>query len=628
MTPTSNKYTTIQAIKIGWSMLLPNEKIEGSILAFGLFTASFIDMLAVTSILPLVALVVEPKRFMANENFIMLSKFIGSPNYESLLLILVSLAIVLLIIAAFLRLSVDYFIGRFSSNCRARLAETVLAMCIAVPYHWFLSQNSTILSRMLFSDIAMWSRSFVHALMMMIGSTITLAMGMVLILSLAPIAGMASLLFVGIISSLMLLATRSSLKAYSADQLKLSNSLIMIVQQVIIGIKDIRLSANSDHFLELYGNKYRKFSHIEKMMKIIASSPSVIVVLLGQIGILVVVIILWKLDIPVGEISAKVTLLLLVSSKLIPSINRLTSNITSIWRFFPFMEGIYNITTEMQDLITNAQIKDQKFSADQIIGTWSQIKFQDIQYQYSADTNNVINNIDIILEVNKSYAVIGMSGAGKTTLIDIILGFLTPTKGQVIIDDTPLSIHNVRSWQSQIGHVPQAPIIFDDTLSANIAFGIKEKDVDQQLILKCIEDANLTEFISSLNDGINTHVGERGIRLSGGQRQRIAIARALYTQPRILILDEATSALDSDNERKIQKAIDNLHGNLTTIIIAHRLETVKKCDKLFLLHEGELVDEGTWDHLSTNNPLFQKLAFASDFSNSHETPHLNPTNSL
>ena len=206
-----------------------------------------------------------------------------------------------------------------------------------------------------------------------------------------------------------------------------------------------------------------------------------------------------------------------------------------------------------------------------------------------------------------SYGIVGISGSGKSTLIDLLTGLYTPDSGTIKIDSLSLSSLNINSWQSSIGYVSQVPCIIDDTIAANVAFGVRPELVDPEQILYSLEMANLSSFIDDLPDGIDTYIGDRGIRMSGGQRQRLCIARAFYQKPNVLILDEATSSLDAISENEIQNAIDSLGTNTTVIIIAHRLGTIRNCDKIFVMEESRVVDEGLFVELSNSSEAFKSL---------------------
>ena len=235
------------------------------------------------------------------------------------------------------------------------------------------------------------------------------------------------------------------------------------------------------------------------------------------------------------------------------------------------------------------------------------MQLQSVVYQYPGSDVDVISNLNMTLEAKKLVAFVGGSGAGKTTVANLVAGLITPTQGTVEIDGTPLTHSRLRAWQDKIGYVPQSVFIVDDTVTSNICFGVPKNEIDHERVIEVAKKANLHDFIQTLADGYETEVGENGEILSGGQRQRLAIARALYKQPSILILDEATSALDNITERRILSEINNLTDEMLVIMIAHRLSTVEKCDRIYLFSNGQIEHQGTYQQLLDNSDYFREL---------------------
>jgi len=276
--------------------------------------------------------------------------------------------------------------------------------------------------------------------------------------------------------------------------------------------------------------------------------------------------------------------------RLLPSLQSIYSSNTSLKFSKPALNSIYS------DL---KKIKINKLSQDQnLIQFKKSIKLKNINYRYPNSSRTILKNINLKIPYGAVVGLVGPTGCGKTTTVDIIIGLLENQEGILEVDDQIITKNNLRSWQSLIGYVPQNIYLSDDTITSNIAFGQKLKDIDQHLVEKAAKVANLNEFITNeLPDNYQTVVGERGTRLSGGQRQRLGIARAIYNNPKVLILDEATSALDSETERETMKAINNLSKEITIIIIAHRINTLKKCDIIYKLDKGEVKAKGTYDEL-------------------------------
>jgi ABC-type multidrug transport system fused ATPase/permease subunit len=268
--------------------------------------------------------------------------------------------------------------------------------------------------------------------------------------------------------------------------------------------------------------------------------------------------------------------------RMLPSFNRITGNIGSIMFDKPSIDSVYHDLVEIEELMARRRIAEEK--TNKIILN-DKLQVENISFHYPENETYVLRNASLIINKNQSVALIGTSGAGKTTMVDIILGLLEPQEGKIMVDGIDIWTH-MESWHQSIGYIPQSIYLMDDTIRANIAFGVPENDVDDAAIAVALKEAQLNQFVDSLPEGLNTVIGDRGVKLSGGQRQRIGIARALYRNPEVLILDEATSALDNETEREVMAAIDGLHGQRTMIVIAHRLTTIRNCDAIYEVANG------------------------------------------
>jgi ABC-type multidrug transport system fused ATPase/permease subunit len=287
--------------------------------------------------------------------------------------------------------------------------------------------------------------------------------------------------------------------------------------------------------------------------------------------------------------------------RLMPSIQNVYAAISTLRYAQPGINALYDDTKSLSLL--------NKTKNKTILQFNKSINLKHIHFQYFEASRTALKDININISANSTVGLVGATGSGKTTLVDIVLGLLEPYKGSLEVDGEIINENNRRNWQQSIGYVPQFIYLSDDTVEANIAFGVDPKDINKDAILSVAKIANLHEFfINELPKKYETYVGERGVRLSGGQRQRIGIARALYHNPKLLILDEATSSLDNLTEKVVMEAIHNLGNKITIILIAHRLSTVKKCDKIILLDNGQVKDEGTFEKLFKTNEQFKKSA--------------------
>jgi ABC-type multidrug transport system fused ATPase/permease subunit len=320
-------------------------------------------------------------------------------------------------------------------------------------------------------------------------------------------------------------------------------------------------------------------------------------------GILGVIIIMIHSGGKIDDFLPTLTVYVFGSYRLLPLLQKMFRAIANIKFNFPILENFYQ---DFNSLPSGKGIIDSNIQKMNFNET---IKLENILFSYPASNQVIIKNQNIIIKRNTSVAIVGPTGCGKTTLVDIVLGLLEPQSGGIFVDNQQVDDTNRMSWQKNLGYVPQSIFLTDDTIRSNIAFGINPKDIDDETVIDSAKMANIHDFIENeLQDKYNTVIGERGIRLSGGQRQRIGIARALYHNPPVLILDEATSALDSLTENAIIDAIKNLSRKKTIIMIAHRLTTVKNCDVIYLMDKGVIVDHGNFDELYSKNQSFKRLA--------------------
>lgn len=367
------------------------------------------------------------------------------------------------------------------------------------------------------------------------------------------------------------------------------------------GIKETKVLNREEGFIEEFSTHAKNIGISRALINLRTSLNRYLLELATVMLTVGVVILVSVFSEQSGEdISIKMSMFGASMIKILPSLNFISTALPSFRSYKPTIDALYS------ELHHWNSEEATSFSTDRIVFNHA-LHIKNICFQYPNSEGDVLKNLSLRIPKNKSVGFVGSSGAGKTTIIDILLGLISPYKGDVFIDDTPLDTENTRKWQNIVGYIPQSIFLSDVSIKGNIAFGLKPDEISDDRVLESLKAAQLYDFVMALPDGVNTLIGEGGVKLSGGQRQRIGIARALYTRPEVLIMDEATASLDNRTEKAFSSSIKHLSGQKTIVIVAHRLTTVKNCDIIYVIKEGQLVSSGTYDDLEKNDPHFQEL---------------------
>ncbi len=485
---------------------------------------------------------------------------------------------------------------RFSAYCGHYLAQRLLKRFLGYPYSFYLQENTSILRQIVFGEVDRVSGSLLRAIQVIfsevfVGTAILLLLvwqnwrvSMVAILCLLGIYALLHFAFRGV-------ADRIG-RAISLSDAGRHRSIAHIMD----GIKELKVFGNEEVFIRHYGKYSRDWVTSQVSMQMISQLPRILIETL-TFGAIIGVIVYWLYrERPLGEVVAVISLYVLAGYRLMPSLNRLLSASTLVRSNKAALDAVY---TKLFETVTESEHRPGDAARIRFDET---VNLSDVSYQYPGTTREVIQQLNLSIKANTSVGIIGVSGAGKSTVMDILLGLLKPDSGWLIVDGRVIEGDGRRQWRAQTGYVPQNIVLFDDTLAKNIAFSMDEGSIDRQAVEDASRLAHLHEFVTrELPNQYDTLVGERGVRLSGGQQQRIAIARALYRSPSLLLLDEATSALDSGTERVIGEAIRSMKGTRTLVIVAHRLSTVQDCDLIYLMEGGRVIDCGSYDELAMRN---------------------------
>lgn len=471
---------------------------------------------------------------------------------------------------------------RYVYNNKRRVMVRLMNCYLRQPYLFHISMNSADLIRNINSDTVMFFDTLSQILHVVTDASMVLVIFFFLLsqdIFMTLVLAVLMIIFAAIITKVC----RKRSKEYGKRFRILLSDLNKWILQAFGGIKEVKIMNKENYFLKGYDRTRREDVYIGTHMRMYENLPKYLLETVCVGGMLGVVAVKVYSGVDLQTFIPVISAFAVAAFKIMPTLSRMTAAFNTISYNRTALDKVY------EDL-KNAEVYEAEQKAaltveKEDIYFEKELTIQNVSFKYPNTEKYVLNNINIVIPKNKSVALIGPSGGGKTTLADVILGILPLEEGQVLTDGKDIR-KNILQWYSKIGYIPQAIYLTDDTIRRNIAFGVDDKDIDEEQVLNALKKAQLYDFVMGLEKGLDTEIGERGVRISGGQRQRIGIARALYTEPDILILDEATSALDNDTENAVMEAIDGLAGSKTILIIAHRLSTIKNCDYVYKVSEG------------------------------------------
>lgn len=574
-------------------LLSPHERKRAGLLLIMIIIMALLDTIGIASILPFMAVLTNPNIIETNiilNKMFQASNMFGVNSNQEFLFALGMLVFILLVISLSFKTLTTYAQVRFVQMREYSIGKRLIEGYLHQPYSWFLSRHSADLGKNILSEVNQLINDGLFSFIELIARV----MVVITIIILLIIADPKLALIVGISLAgsyfFIFYFIRNYLIRIGKDRMKNNQLRFKAVIEAFGAAKEVKVGGLEEHYIKKFSDSAQIYARAQALSKVISQLPRFILEAIAFGGVLL--IILYFLS-QTGNFNSALPILSLyvfAGYRLMPAFQQIYGSFVNITFVGPTINKIYN---DLKNLKSFEQNSDQ----NRIVLNKA-ITLKNIHYYYPNSSRVALKNINLNIPVKSTVGLVGVTGCGKTTMVDIILGLLEPQKGTLEIDEKIITNQNLRSWQKSIGYVPQHIYLSDDTVAANIAFGVDNKEINQIAVEKASKIANLHNFvIEELKDKYQTTIGERGVRLSGGQRQRIGIARALYHNPKVLILDEATSALDNQTEIAVMEALNNLSKNITTILIAHRLGTVKKCDKVFLLDKGEIKNEGTFEEL-------------------------------
>lgn len=594
----------MQTLKKLLFILTPNELKHAGLLLVMILIMALLDMIGIASILPFISVLTNPDIIETNSILNIMfqkAKMFGVETNQEFLFILGVIVFVLLVVSILFKALTSYVQLRFVLMREYSIGKRLVEGYLRQPYSWFLGRHSAELGKNILSEAGAVVGGFLKPLIEMIAKSMVALSIIILLIIVDPKLALTIGFILGGVYVIIFYFIRTYLTQIGKKRLEHNEIRFKSVSEAFGAAKEVKVGGLEKIYIKLFSDSAHIYARTSASSTVVAQLPRFLLEIIAFGGVLLIILYMMKQSDNFNTALPIVSLYVFAGYRLMPAIQQVYSSFVSLTFSGP---AINSLSEDIKNL------KPINLNQDRGILSFNKsITLKNIHYNYPNTSRTALKDISLSVPAKSSIGLVGATGSGKTTTVDIILGLLEAQKGTLEIDDKIITKQNTRSWQRCIGYVPQYIYLSDNTVAANIAFGVDRKNIVQSKVEQASKIANLHEFIvDELPEQYETTIGERGVRLSGGQRQRIGIARALYHNPKVLILDEATSALDNQTEKVVMDAVNNLNKDITTIIIAHRLSTVKKCDQIYLLKNGQLENQGTFEELIKVNKNFRANA--------------------
>ena len=580
-------------------LLSHREQKIGFMLLLMTLVMAFLDMIGVASIMPFIAVLANPQIIETNLILSKLFIFFEFEKKDDFILFLGLAAFALLVFSLAFKSLTTYMQLRFALMHEYKLGKRLVEGYLYQPYKWFLNRNSAEISKSILSEVSAIVNGCLMPMMSLVsqGAVAIAIMGMILFVN--PMASLIVCLVLGLAYGLIYKAVSNFLNKLGVKRAQANELRFKVISEAFGAFKEVKVGGLERFFIDHFSTPAKNYAEKEATASIVRQLPKYALEMVAFGGMLLALLYIiaqkgFTDAIPI------IALYAFAGYRFMPALQQIYSSLTQLKFVGPVLDSIY------EDLISLE--KETENNKKEKIDFKDSIELKKVFFTYPNGSQPVLKNINLSIKCKQKIGIVGGTGSGKTTTVDLILGLLKPERGSLTVDELEINSQNYRRWQSMIGYVPQQIYLSDESIAENIAFGVDKEDIDYKAVERVAKIANLHDLVNNeLKNGYQSVVGERGIRLSGGQRQRIGIARALYHNPKLLIFDEATNSLDNLTEKAVIESIQNIDEDITIIMIAHRLNTVRNCDTIFLIEGGNLVAQGSFDELLKNNSSFKKM---------------------
>jgi ABC-type multidrug transport system fused ATPase/permease subunit len=580
--------------------------LAGLLLVMAVFEAA-----SVAAVLPFIQLALTPEAA-ESAAATRMAVALGASDTRPPVVVMGWLALSLFLLSSGLSAAVTWFMFRVAASENRRLSVRLLGGYMQQPYSFFLDRNTSELGKNVLFEADMLTNNVLVPLAQLVGRATMVVSVFAFLVYNDPVVALSAVGVVGVLYGGLYSVIRRPVARLSTRRNVANTDRFQASQEALGGIKDIKVLGREAYFEAAFRDAAEEFTSVVAKNQIIGSVPRYFLEAIGIGGILVLLLVFLQR----GEAGAGVVSLLAVYAaaayRVMPALQQIYTGVTNL-RFSRELIALVRKELALVDAPEAAPVGPAAAGGRHAdpgrVGFTRALSLDDVTFRYQGAGGPALAGLSFVVARNTSVGIVGETGSGKTTLVDVLLGLLQPQSGVIRLDDRPLEADQIRSWQNNVGYVPQHIYLSDSSIRHNIAFGVPEEEIDDAAVVRAAEMADVHRFVIEETQGqYDTLVGERGVRLSGGQRQRIGIARALYRTPEVLILDEATSSLDNRTEQAVMGAIKALAGRKTMIIVAHRLTTIQECDQILVIDKGRVREQGTYEELMRGQGAFAALA--------------------
>lgn len=585
-------FKDLRSVQDVWNKLMyiltPKQKKLSIVILLMIFIGAMLETLGVSIIIPLVQAMVSPEELMQNEIVAEVAQRFHISTGNQLIVAISICVILLYIIKNVYLVTLSYVRVKYASHIRVELSVRVMRAYMKRNYEYFVNMKTADLIRGVGYDCS-GVYEVVFQGMKIITESLTLVCICAFIIYTDAVMAFGIIIILGITLLGLISAFRRKMKRLGEEIRVLASESNRFLFEAFQGIKDVYIFKGRKYYVNQYGYFYGRQQKIDADKTVAAESPVYLIEAVSITGLIIIVCLKLLTGTDANTFIPQLSAFAVAAFRVLPSIGKISSSFNQFVFMCPTVTAVYDNLKTFEHYEQQKSGLEMNEDATDTLPFHKEIRIENLCWKYENSEKYVLKNLNLVIPKGSAIGLIGQSGAGKSTLADILLGLLVPQEGTLTVDDVDILQH-LDQWRNTISYVPQIVFLRDDTIRNNIAFGLEEDAIDDAKESQALKEAQLEDVVKELPDGVNTYMGERGIRFSGGQKQRVAIARALYNDPDILVLDEATAALDNETETAVMEAIDALHGHKTLIIVAHRLSTIRKCDKIYEIADGIAVE--------------------------------------